>query len=1262
MPIAGHCLCFGRSRRSVIHPRPGVGRYTGWRPHDSSGWPLPCSPSFVRFVGLTAVLLALSFPMSSHGQGTVVFANIGVGFNAPFFELDGQTELMGDDFLAQLFVGPGDAVDDSALRPVAQPQPFLVDSGYILSTVLAVPGFPEQSEVAVQVRAWSAQQGDDYETAVARGAKHGRSNLIRVTLGGGCCPPSVPATLTGLESVTLIQAWPAPTDPDADQYNTAIQREVFLNKSVTLAQTFTPGISGQLVGLVIYPQFDDPIEVMEVPARLVLRDTRPDGAPGETVLGEVFVDGDAWFFPMESLKVYLTAGVLYAVEFQSPNNNPSIGLGLGLSTNDQYDRGSLWRRDPGAEWTLFGDDIVSPGDADLAFETVMIPGVPPVRLVKPMPNTLWPVGDEMELTAVVTPEAGSVASIEFTATGTTVAEAVSEPYSARWIPRATGPFEMRAIVRNQAGLMITSDAVGVEIIPEVPANDRFADAIAIEGFRYETHTSNANATREDGEVRYGDNQGDHSIWYRWTAPADGICAISGQLDGFSGGGEQLLIVAYTGDSLDRLQVIDSKWSGIARNFEFPAVAGQQYWISIDSLLSDYSGFLTWAMVLRPDNDLFANRKLVSGAALDDAASSFGASIEVDEPHDPQSPVRASMWYAWQSPVAGPVALRVNSEAFSPHISVFKGVTVTELETVAALDSTWIDEMAELRFSAEDQVPYVFRIASRDNRSGPYQFHLDAETIRVESPLNGSVVPSNTVVPIRTLPAADPEDVASVRVTVDGVFLVEFPGAPFGMDWLPDTPGSFRLRAESLLVNGDTRKSEPSDIYVYEDRELPRPRVFTNPGDNLTFAINASGTLSRWGGLNLQDPDESPEVPPDGSWEPPVWTDEQIRQRFNHHVPRWVAAPVSPNDIQSIIVGQKRASYRTVWILDRFGRLFENDILLPFPPEVGSWIHIDANVSNSSFTGLSAIGDNGKVYRKYQEEFELVNLTPSGDRFVQVAVGYESRSVLTRMNTLVIFGGWAALHRATISFSNPNLVWMKIDAEGRKGYALSENGRLISWSANNPWTQTTIPATEIRPPAGAGRWVDFDCGGNHTLALGDDGQLYSWGRNWEGQLGLGPSAGQEETFEPRRVPLPDGVSAWSAFAAGFKHSLAIGDDCRLYSWGENDTGQLGIGVAPNQRRPRQVASLRGLCGIPVIVSSSGQMRLPDGRVEIRFVTDRNLSYQVQYSGDAIEWKPVVPEVHGTGGLVSWFDSGPPQTETAPATTLVRYYRVLVHGQH
>jgi alpha-tubulin suppressor-like RCC1 family protein len=107
--------------------------------------------------------------------------------------------------------------------------------------------------------------------------------------------------------------------------------------------------------------------------------------------------------------------------------------------------------------------------------------------------------------------------------------------------------------------------------------------------------------------------------------------------------------------------------------------------------------------------------------------------------------------------------------------------------------------------------------------------------------------------------------------------------------------------------------------------------------------------------------------------------------------------------------------------------------------------------------------------------------------------------------------------------------------------------------------TPMSPWEGAPPAG----VESIGGGEHhsVMAL-SDGTVWSWGANDSGQLGDGSAGVAEppETATPTRVwGLWEGVyGSASAVASGANHSLALLHDGTVVAWGANDSGQLGDG--------------------------------------------------------------------------------------------------------
>ena len=76
------------------------------------------------------------------------------------------------------------------------------------------------------------------------------------------------------------------------------------------------------------------------------------------------------------------------------------------------------------------------------------------------------------------------------------------------------------------------------------------------------------------------------------------------------------------------------------------------------------------------------------------------------------------------------------------------------------------------------------------------------------------------------------------------------------------------------------------------------------------------------------------------------------------------------------------------------------------------------------------------------------------------------------------------------------------------------------------------------------------GGAHSLAIDENGQLWSWGYNNSGQLGNGDTT--EKTIP---IKVKEGTK-FTSTSAGEYHSLAIDESGELWTWGANSYGQLG----------------------------------------------------------------------------------------------------------
>ena len=143
--------------------------------------------------------------------------------------------------------------------------------------------------------------------------------------------------------------------------------------------------------------------------------------------------------------------------------------------------------------------------------------------------------------------------------------------------------ERVSAVWRKAGLLVMF-TVAVATASAQPANDMFANAAVITGISGTTNGVNTAATLEVGEpdfINADDFAGvTNSVWYQWTAPADGILS----LDTFGSGFDTVLAVyTNTPDIANLVAANDDYLSLVVPQswVTFNVVAGTNYFISVN---------------------------------------------------------------------------------------------------------------------------------------------------------------------------------------------------------------------------------------------------------------------------------------------------------------------------------------------------------------------------------------------------------------------------------------------------------------------------------------------------------------------------------------------------------------------------------------------------------------------------------------------------------------------------------------------------------
>ncbi|XP_033986178.1 probable E3 ubiquitin-protein ligase HERC3 [Trematomus bernacchii] len=143
-------------------------------------------------------------------------------------------------------------------------------------------------------------------------------------------------------------------------------------------------------------------------------------------------------------------------------------------------------------------------------------------------------------------------------------------------------------------------------------------------------------------------------------------------------------------------------------------------------------------------------------------------------------------------------------------------------------------------------------------------------------------------------------------------------------------------------------------------------------------------------------------------------------------------------------------------------------------------------------------------------------------------------------------------------------------------AVNEQGQVFAWGAGEGG-QLGLGTSEVavRIPRLVKRLCDHRisqvmCGNQHCIALSKDGQLFTWGQNTSGQLGLGK--GEPSKLFPHPLMSLAGIPL-AQITAGGDHSFALSLSGAVFGWGKNRAGQLGLNDKQDRAVPCHIKFLR-----------------------------------------------------------------------------------------
>jgi len=270
------------------------------------------------------------------------------------------------------------------------------------------------------------------------------------------------------------------------------------------------------------------------------------------------------------------------------------------------------------------------------------------------------------------------------------------------------------------GYNAASGHITIHVIAPPPANDNFANRIAVSPNGDTVVSTNGGATKEAGEPNHAGNSGGRSVWWTWTPAATGSVLI----DTFGSDFDTILGV-YTGGSVSSLTTVasnDDSDGSLASSVTFTAVAGTEYQIAVDGY-NGASGNITLHVFPPVANDNFADRITIDPSGAAATGWNAGATKEPGEPDHGGNSGGRSVWWTWTPVAACSAQIDTIGSSFDTLLGVYTGGNVSSLTTVASDDDSGGGLASKVTFAAAASTAYQIAVDGYGGGYGGITLHV-----------------------------------------------------------------------------------------------------------------------------------------------------------------------------------------------------------------------------------------------------------------------------------------------------------------------------------------------------------------------------------------------------------------------------------------------------------------------------------------------------------------------------------------------------------
>ncbi len=166
----------------------------------------------------------------------------------------------------------------------------------------------------------------------------------------------------------------------------------------------------------------------------------------------------------------------------------------------------------------------------------------------------------------------------------------------------------------------------------------------------------------------------------------------------------------------------------------PTNAGNYSVVVTNAYGSDSSASATLTVIVRPPNDNFADRIVLTGGVVSVTGSNVNATMEPGEPYHYASTGGKSVWWTWTAPASGPVTIDTIGSSFDTILAVYTNTVLNNLTRIASDDDSGGNHTSRVSFNAPAGTIYQIAVDGYGGASGQITLNVLQTVLTLGSPL------------------------------------------------------------------------------------------------------------------------------------------------------------------------------------------------------------------------------------------------------------------------------------------------------------------------------------------------------------------------------------------------------------------------------------------------------------------------------------------------------------------------------------------------